>query len=96
MLVASGMDDVLLTSSFTGLPANMLAPSIAAAGLDPARLDESISEERAREKFGGAATGGPQRWSDIWSAGHTVSGVTSIQTVDELVEQTRVEFQSAA
>ena len=31
MLVEASMDDVLLTSSFTGLPANMLAPSILAA-----------------------------------------------------------------
>jgi nitronate monooxygenase len=52
MLVRSSMDDVMLTSSFTGLPANMLAPSIAAAGLDPKRLDESMSEARAREGFG--------------------------------------------
>ena len=55
MLAASTMDDVLLTSSFTGLPANMLAPSIVAAGLDPRRLDESMSEARARDEFGPAA-----------------------------------------
>ncbi|HEY4940679.1 MAG TPA: nitronate monooxygenase [Rhizomicrobium sp.] len=96
MLVASNIDDVLLTSSFTGLPANMLAPSIAAAGLDPTRLDESISEKRARQTFGGAAKGTPRRWSDIWSAGHTVSGVTNIQSVDDLVAQTRAEFQRAS
>jgi nitronate monooxygenase len=95
MLLASSMDDVLLTSSFTGLPANMLAPSIKAAGLDLTRLDESISEERAREKFGGATTSGPRRWADIWSAGHSVSGVTRVQSVGELVEQTEAEFCSA-
>lgn len=95
MLVASNMDDVLLTSSFTGLPANMLAPSIAAAGLDPARLDESISEERAREKFGGGAQGTPRRWADIWSAGHSVSGVTETLSVSELVNQTEAEFRRA-
>ena len=79
MLVDASMDDVLLTSSFTGLPANMLAPSIRAAGLDPQRLDESVSEARAREQYGaGAATVGPRRWTDIWSAGHSVSGVTRV------------------
>jgi nitronate monooxygenase len=93
MLVDASMDDVLLTSSFTGLPANMLAPSIAAAGLDPKRLDESMSEARAREQFG-AATEGPRRWTDIWSAGHSVSGVTGLQTVRELVDETRAQFEA--
>ena len=91
MLVQSSMDDVTLTSAFTGLPANMLTPSIVAAGLDPTRLDESISEARAKESFGGAARG-PRRWQDIVSAGHTVSGVTEILSVAELVEKTAAEF----
>ncbi len=98
MLVASGMDDVLLTSSFTGLPANMLAPSIAAAGLDPARLDESIGEARARERFGaggGGEGGGPRRWTDIWSAGHSVSGVRGLQNVRQLVDRTAAEYEAA-
>jgi nitronate monooxygenase len=94
MLVDASMDDVLLTSSFTGLPANMLSPSIAAAGLDPARLDESISEARAREQFGGGAAG-PRRWADIWSAGHTVSGVRAIVGAAELVAQTAKEYRQA-
>jgi nitronate monooxygenase len=96
MLVRSSMDEVLLTSSFTGLPANMLAPSITAAGLDPKRLDESMSEARAREQFGaGSDAGGPRRWTDIWSAGHSVSGVRRPQTVRELIEETFEEFNTA-
>ena len=91
------MDDVLLTSSFTGLPANMLSPSIIAAGLDPNRLDESMSEARAREQFGaGAKADGPRRWTDIWSAGHSVSGVHGLQTVRELVDATLREFRAAS
>jgi nitronate monooxygenase len=96
MLVEASMDDILLTSSFTGLPANMLAPSIAAAGLDPKRLDEAMSEARSRERFGAAGAGeGPRRWTDIWSAGHSVSGVTHIQSAQELVDQTAKEFRAA-
>jgi nitronate monooxygenase len=96
MLVNASMDDVLLTSSFTGLPANMLAPSIVAAGLDPLRLDESMSEARAAEQYGAGASGdGPRRWTDIWSAGHSVSGVTRLQSVRELVEETRAQFLAA-
>jgi nitronate monooxygenase len=96
MLVEASIDDVLLTSSFTGLPASMLAPSIVAAGLDPQRLDESMSEARAAEQYGAGSAGeGPRRWTDIWSAGHSVSGVTRLQTVSELVEETRGQFVAA-
>jgi nitronate monooxygenase len=94
MLVEASMDDVLLTASFTGLPANMLAPSIAAAGLDPARLDESITAARARDEYGPAA-GGPRRWSDIWSAGHSISGVRAVSSAREVVEQTKTEFTAS-
>jgi len=94
MLVRSSMDDVLLTSAFTGLPANMLAPSITAAGLDPKRLDEQVGEARARAQFGGGASG-PRRWSDIWSAGHSVSGVREVLSAQELVRQTQAAFRSA-
>lgn len=86
MLVDAGMDDVMLTSAFTGLPANMLRPSIEGAGLDPKTLDE----EMARLRSSGAA---PRRWSDIWSAGHSVSGVARISSVRTLVELTRTEFE---
>lgn len=72
----------------------MLAPSIRAAGLDPDRLDESISAARAREQYG-AAAGGPRRWSEIWSAGHSVSGVARLQTAREIIDQTRAEFEAA-
>ena len=94
MLVDASMDDILLTSSFTGLPANMLAPSIAAAGLDPQRLDESMSEARSRAQFGAGADG-PRRWTDIWSAGHSVSGVGEVQSVEALVDCTAREFDAA-
>ncbi|MBV8188329.1 MAG: nitronate monooxygenase [Alphaproteobacteria bacterium] len=95
MLVKSRLDDVLLTRAFTGLEGNMLRPSIAAAGLDPDNLpvrgmidiakDINVAE---REKPN------PKRWKDIWSAGHSVSGVRDIPTVAELVERTAAEYAS--
>lgn len=93
MLVEATMDDVVLTSAFTGLPANMLAPSIRSAGLDLDRLDVAVSETRARTEFGGAAAGA-RRWRDIWSAGHSVSGVSAVTSVHDLVTATRAEFEA--
>ncbi len=94
MLVQSSLDDVLLTRASTGLPTSMLRPSIAAAGLDPDRLDAHSTPELAREMFGSASEAA-RRWRDIWSAGHSVSGVTAIQPVAALIETTRREYQAA-
>jgi nitronate monooxygenase len=96
MLVAASMDEVVLTSSFTGLRSNMLAASITAAGLDLAQLDESISQARAAEAFGAGSTlDGTKRWTDIWSAGHSVSGVTAVQSVQALVDEIAAAYAAA-
>lgn len=91
MLVDSRMDDIILTRAFSGLPASMLRPSIVAAGLDPAELDESVTPEAAATTYGAGADG-PRRWSHIWSAGHSVSSVRDIPTVAELVTRLRDEL----
>jgi nitronate monooxygenase len=96
MLVDSSLDDVVLTAAFTGLPASILAPSIREAGLDPAALDESITPDDAASLYGARAEGeGPRRWSDILSAGHSVSGVDGVESVAEIVARTRSEYLDA-
>ena len=37
----------------------------------------------------------PKRWKDIWSAGHSVSGVGDVPTVTELVARTAEEYDAA-
>lgn len=92
-LVESSLDDVVLTAAFTGLPASILAPSIRAHGLDPAALDESITPDGAAALYGVRAEGsGPRRWTDILSAGHSVSAVERVEAVAEIVARTRKEF----
>lgn len=95
MLVSASMDDILLTSAFTGLAANMLTPSIRAAGLSPDNLPEGISSEMAAQMYGSGGSSDARRWLDIWSAGHSVSGVTDIPPVRELVERLRDEYKTA-
>jgi nitronate monooxygenase len=86
MLARSSLDDVMTTRAFTGLPANFLRPSVVQAGLDPAELDEAVSVQEARSRFGGGSEGAViQRWADLWSAGHSVSGVSAVPSVAELV-----------
>lgn len=94
-LVESSLDDVVLTAAFTGLPASILAPSIRAHGLDPTALEESITADDAAALYGVRAAGsGPRRWTDILSAGHSVSAVERVETAAEIVALTREEFRS--
>src|SRR5882757_8546195 len=96
MLVASSADDILLTTAFTGLQTNMLRPSIAAAGLDPDDLPARGAIDIAKDIDIGARENRPRRWKDIWSAGHSTSGVTEVLSVDELVARTLAEYRAAS
>ncbi len=106
MLVHASADDIVLTRAFTGLPTSMLAPSIRRAGLDPARLDETVTPETAAQMFGGHAHRGdaagapgaatPRRWRDVWSAGHSVSGVHGLPSVADLIAELAAEYHDAS
>ncbi|MCA1453076.1 nitronate monooxygenase [Bradyrhizobium sp. BRP22] len=95
MLVASTADDILLTTAFTGLQTNMLRRSIEAAGLDPDNLPLRGAIDIGKDIDIGARESRPKRWRDIWSAGHSVSGVTEVLSVDELVARTAEEYRAA-
>ena len=92
ILVSAGLDDIMLTSAFTGLPTNKLRPSIKCAGLDPddlpARAMINVSEDINPDKR-------PKRWRDIWSAGHSVAGVHDIPNVGKLIDRVAVEYETA-
>jgi nitronate monooxygenase len=95
MLVASSADDILLTTAFTGLQTNMLRPSITAAGLDPDDLPQRGAIDIGQDIDIGAREKRPARWRDIWSAGHSTSGVTEVLAVDDLVARTIAEYRAA-
>lgn len=95
MLVESSADDILLTRAFTGLQTNMLRPSIVAAGLDPDHLPERGAINVASDISAEARAAQPKRWRDIWSAGHSVSGIDAVMGVDEVVARTLAEYDAA-
>ena len=95
MLVDSNADDVLLTTALTGLPTSVLRPSIVAAGIDPDDLPPRGAIEIGKDIDIGARENSPRRWRDIWSGGHSTSGVTAILSVDDLIAQTAAEYRSA-
>ncbi len=93
MVVDSSLDDILLTRAFTGLQTSMLVRSIERAGLDPARLEEQVTPESTADRYGGGI--GAQRWIDIVSAGHSVSGVEVIRPAGELIAQIAEEYAAS-
>lgn len=88
MLVRSGADDILLTAEVTGIPANMLRPSLERIGWKPGEKHEGgFSLMKELETF--------KAWRDIWSAGHGVGDVKAVESVAELVGRLRAEYEAA-
>lgn len=95
LLVESSADDVILTRHFSSLRTSVLRQSILTSGLDPDNLDDSISRSEANRAYGPTGTG-PRRWTQILSAGHSVSGVKELLSVEAMVAQTEAEYRRAA
>ena len=97
MLVECDLDDIVLTSAFTGLPTNMLEPSLRAQGIVLGDISPQMTRHSAQTLFGAVASdSAPKRWTDLWSAGHSVSGVKRLISATELVGEIQEEFQAAA
>lgn len=94
MLVDSTIEDIILTDAFSGVNANMLIPSIVNAGLDPKHLDKK-KEIDFNHMHKGTAENNVKAWRDIWSAGHGVGTITTIEPVEKIIKQLKAEYQSS-
>ena len=88
-IVDSNSDDIVYSNLFTGVHGNYLAPSIRAAGMDPANLPES---DPSRMNFGGDAT---KAWKDIWGCGQGIGAINKVQRTADLVAQLQREYTQA-
>lgn len=73
----------------------MLRPSLLNAGLDPDNLPAKDNLDIAKDINADKAPSTGKLWKEIWSAGHTVSGVEKITTIEDLVTQTEAEYKAA-
>jgi nitronate monooxygenase len=73
----------------------MLRPSIRDAGLDPDHLPERGAIDIGKDIDVGARESRSTRWRDIWSAGHSTSGVADVPSVEQLVARTLEEYRAA-
>ncbi|MBU3739994.1 MAG: nitronate monooxygenase [Rhodoferax sp.] len=89
MIVDSNSDDIVYSNLFTGVHGNYLAPSIRAAGLDPANLPQS---DPSKMNFGGDKA---KAWKDIWGCGQGIGAVTQVQGAADFVAQLKREYAAA-
>ena len=99
MLVKSRLDDVLLTKRLHGAGDQHAAP-VDRRSRPRSRQSAGARRDRHREghqRVGTRQAGcpGPGAWKDIWSAGHSVSGVADVPSVAELIRRTADEYAAA-
>jgi NAD(P)H-dependent flavin oxidoreductase YrpB (nitropropane dioxygenase family) len=68
---------------------------LADASLDPDDLPARGAIGIGKDIDVGAREARPKRWRDIWSAGHSTSGVTDVPAVAELIARTQEEYRAA-
>lgn len=88
MVIDCGADDIVLTSEVSGMPANMLRPSLERFGADGKRPPP--------EKFEVSSDHEQRAWRDVWGAGHGVGSVKKVEQLREIVARLKAEFADAA
>ncbi len=86
MVIDSSVEDVLYTDSFSGVPVNVLIPSLLKQGIDPKTLKPKHEVDLSHLVDAKA-------WRDIWSAGHGVTTITKRETTKEIIDQLLTEYK---
>ncbi|WP_406279297.1 nitronate monooxygenase [Nocardia sp. NBC_00881] len=81
-LIAATLDDIVTTSGPSGLPANFLREWLAAHDIEP-------------DTAGGYQQSRLFAYKNVWSAGHSVSGVTSEQSTATVIAQLARQYHAA-
>ena len=92
MIVDSAAADIVYSNLFTGVHGNYLAPSVVAAGLDPANLPEG---DYSTMNFGSGGNTDAKAWKDIWGCGQGIGAVKAVVPAAELVARLRREYATA-
>lgn len=90
MIVDSGAEEIVYSNYFTGVHGNYLRPSIAASGLDPAKLPTAGDMNLAS-----MADGGKKAWRDVWGAGQGIGAIRKIQPARSFIEELKAQYQTA-
>ena len=88
MIVDSDATDIVYTPAISGVNANFMRASIAAAGRDPDNL--TVDANSALHLEGEAKV-----WKDIWSAGQGVGGIHDIVSTADLCARLAADYRAA-
>ncbi|MEL6466272.1 MAG: nitronate monooxygenase family protein [Pseudomonadota bacterium] len=91
MIVASGAEDIVYSSLFTGVWGNYLRGSVEAAGMDP---DNLPTADAASMNFASGSSK-PKAWKTIWGAGQGVGAVKSVVPAGNIVDRIAKEYAAA-
>lgn len=86
MIVDSRAADIVYTPNISGVNANFLRPSIAAAGLDPDNIPSHGALDMQNEA---------RAWRDFWSAGQGVGTIDDIPSAADLCERLFREYRDS-
>lgn len=86
MMLAARAGDVVYTPNVSGVHANFLAASLAAAGHDPAATARPALDLQAEAKA----------WKEVWSAGQGVGSIRDLPGAAELCARLGDEYRAAA
>lgn len=87
MIVDATAKDIIYTSAISGVNANFLRPSIAAAGLDP----DNLPVHNHKLDMAGEA----RAWKNIWSAGQGVGSIHDVPATADLCVSLIREYRDA-
>ncbi len=89
-IVAGGASDIVNSALFTGISGNYLRGSIAAAGLDPDKLESAGPDAMNFESASGA-----KAWRDIWGSGQGIGVIDQVVPTADLVARLGHEYDAA-
>lgn len=90
MIIKAGASDITYTAAISGVHANFLRASLAAAGITEEDLKKDVKVD-----FGKELDTEAKAWKTIWSAGQGSATIDNVLSVAELVAKLKSEFKAA-
>jgi nitronate monooxygenase len=87
MLIKSTIEDIVYTDAITGVKANFLLPSLQANHIDLSLLGQRTLDSPKLSD--------PKAWKHIFSAGHGIATIQERQSIREIIEQLKTEYDQA-
>jgi nitronate monooxygenase len=91
MIVASGAEDIVYSSLFTGVWGNYLKGSVQNAGMDPDNLPQA---DASSMNFSDGSSK-PKAWKTIWGSGQGIGAIKEVGPAGAIVDRMATEYLAA-